>query len=225
MGAIFKPTREPEDWRELLADKSHWRTGYSAKALAYCWEEAKGFPPEIIQLFQEAIEPACRNIHYLLAFPEWRVSLPGGSRPSQNDLFVLAKCDDDLVAMMIEGKVSESFGPTLEEWLAEASQGKIQRLDFLEKQLGLSEIPGTIRYQLVHRTASAVMEAKRFGAKRAMMIVHSFSQTDQWFEDFQAFLYLFGAKGEPGRLVFAGEKQTVKLYCGWVRGNSKYLSY
>jgi hypothetical protein len=225
MGTIFKPTSGPRDWRELLTEPKHWRTGYSAKTLAHCWEEAEGFPPEITKLFQESDEPGCRNIKYLLAFPEWRVSLPGGSQPSQNDLFVLANSDDGLIAIMIEGKVSEPFGDTIEKWLVDASPGKTQRLDFLKNQLGLSQIPGTIRYQLVHRTASAVIEANRFGAKRAMMIVHSFSQTDQWIEDFRAFLHLFEVTAKPEGLVFVGETQGVKLYCGWVKGNSKYLAY
>lgn len=166
MGAIFKPTSGPEDWRELLAKpEKHWRTEYSAKALAHCWEKAEAFPPEVFQLFQESEDPACRNIKYLLAFPEWRVSLPGGSQPSQNDLFVLGRTENGLVIIMIEGKVSEPFGETLEEWLAEASPGKNQRLDFLQMQLGLTGIPETIRYQLLHRTASALIEQTALAPK------------------------------------------------------------
>lgn len=224
MGKIFIPSIGPDDWRGLLADEKHWRSGYSAKALAHCWEEAEGFPHEISKLFQSAKEPALHNIEYLFAFPEWRVSLPGGSRPSQNDLFVLGKIEDGLVTIMIEGKVSESFGNTVGEWLEGASRGKTARLEFLRKQLGLTQIPETIRYQLLHRTASVVIEANRFGAKRALMIVHSFSQKNKWIEDFQAFLSLFEVTATPGDLVFVGETQGVKLYCGWAKGNPKYLS-
>jgi len=41
---FFYPIKRPEEWQQLLArpDK-HWRTGYSAKALAYCWQEAGDF--------------------------------------------------------------------------------------------------------------------------------------------------------------------------------------
>jgi hypothetical protein len=57
-------------------------------------------------------------------------------------------------------RVSESFGPTLEEWLSEASPGKRERLSFLLTELGLADEPaGTIRYQLLHRVASAVVTA------------------------------------------------------------------
>ena len=113
----------------------------------------------------------------MLAIPEYQVDLPGGKRPSQNDLFVLARAkDEQLVAIMIEGKVAEPFGPTLEGWLKGGSKGKQTRLKFLCDMLGLSnEPPSHVRYQLLHRTASAIIESKRFNAKYAMMIVHSFS--------------------------------------------------
>jgi hypothetical protein len=50
------------------------------------------------------------DINILLAFPEYKVPLPGGTRPLQNDVFVLAKGGDQLISIMIEGKVSEPFG-------------------------------------------------------------------------------------------------------------------
>jgi hypothetical protein len=42
---------------------------------------------------------------------------------------------------MVEGEVSESFGPTLGEWLSEASPGKESRLKFLLRTLGLLQEP------------------------------------------------------------------------------------
>ncbi len=48
MTPIYKPTKTPECWREFLADPiKHWRTGYSAKSMAFSWEEADGVPEEI----------------------------------------------------------------------------------------------------------------------------------------------------------------------------------
>lgn len=225
MSRIFVPTTSPEDWRKLLADpEKHWRTGFSAKSLAYCWEEAGGFPPEVVRLFSKSEIPSFEKIKLLLAIPEYQVSLPGGTRPSQNDIFVLGRAQGQLVAIMVEGKVSESFGPTVGEWKATESQGKTQRLKFIREQLGLEEeLPLDIRYQLLHRTASAVIEAKRFNARSAAMLVHSFSQEDQGFEDYQAFLGLFGVQASPNRLVFVNETQGINLYCGWARGNPKYL--
>ena len=35
-----------------------------------------------------------------------------------------------------------------------------------------------LRYELLHRTAAAVLEAQRFTTRYALMLVHSFSSTD-----------------------------------------------
>jgi len=81
------------------------------------------------------------------------------------------------VSIMVEGKVSESFGPTLGEWRGDASQGKESRLRFLLSTLGLTEEPaGSIRYQLIHRAASSVITGEQFRAAAAVMLVHSFSE-------------------------------------------------
>ncbi|MFX0199000.1 MAG: DUF6946 family protein [Candidatus Hodarchaeota archaeon] len=225
MSRIFVPTTSPEDWRELLADpETHWRTGFSAKALAFCWEEAEGFPPEVCRLLSESEIPSFKDIQLLLAIAEYQVPLPGGRRPSQNDIFVLAKAQGQLIVIMVEGKVSESFGPTVGEWKASESKGRTQRLKFIKEQLGLTqELPLDIRYQLLHRTASAVIEAIRFNARSAAMLVHSFSEDDQGFEDYRAFLGLFRVRAKPDRLIFVRETQGINLYCGWTRGNPKYL--
>lgn len=221
MNKIYISTQGPEDWRRLLADPDkQWRTGYSAKTLAYRWEEADGFPADVAQLFSQSEIPVFQDIELLLAIPEYQVPLPGGRRPSQNDLFVLARGRDGLISMMVEGKVSEPFGPTVEEWLIEASPGKHERLEYLRDQLGLDkEFPPHIRYQLVHRTASAVIEAQRFTAKTSVMIIHSFSQEDLWFQDFREFVSLFGAEASPGKVVFLSQTKQVDLYGGWVRGD------
>lgn len=161
----------------------------------------------------------------LLAFPEHQVPLPGGSRPSQNDIWVLARSGNGLISIAVEGKVAEPFGPTIGEWLKNASPGKAARLAFLQNELGLSQAPpATVRYQLLHRTASAVIEARRFGAPHAAMLVHSFSPENLWFEDYTAFASLFGAQVRVGEVVRAGTCGGVHLHLGWIHGNHKFLS-
>jgi len=97
----------------------------------------------------------------LLALPEYLVPLPGGARPSQNDIFILARSDIDLVTIAMKGKVKEPLGPTVSEWLRNASPGKRVRLEFIQDLLELGDQSlDTIRYQLLHRTASALIEAK-----------------------------------------------------------------
>lgn len=149
---------------------------------------------------------------------------PRSGHPSQNDLLLLAKASDgQLIAITIEGKVSEPFGETLGEWNGEALGGKTERLTFIKERLGLTgELSTHIRYQLFHRTVSALVEASRFNASYAAMIVHSFNQSDLWFDDYQNFLDLFGIQAPvPGKLFFLKETQGIKLYSGWARGAEK----
>jgi hypothetical protein len=109
--------------------------------------------------------------------------------------------------------------------LTPPTPGKLKRLEFIQSKLGLGgELPKTIRYQLLHRTVSAVIEAERFRAKSAVMLVHSFSQECLWFEDFQAFLQLFGvASIRPEKLYLLTELHGLLLFAGWATGNPMFL--
>jgi hypothetical protein len=102
MSRVFVPSSGPGDWRALLADPvKHWARGYSARTLAHSWEDQEGFPPEVLNLLIQHDE--LKSAEPLLVFPEWKVPLPGGSRPSQNDAWVLAKGDGGLISIAIEG--------------------------------------------------------------------------------------------------------------------------
>lgn len=227
MTKFFIPANNPEDWKSLLAEPDkHWETGYSAKSLAYCWQEANNFPKSVRKVFRNSGIELFQNIKLLLVFPEYKVPLPPRrSRPSQNDIFILAKGDNQLISITVEGKVSEPFDKTVAEWKLKNGGGKETRLNFLcgELQLEKEQIDH-IRYQLLHRTASAIIEAKRFKAQNALMLVHSFSQSDEWFDDYSQFLALFGLNNvKPDSLVFAKNINGIDLYCSWVRGDKKYL--
>jgi len=220
MGRIYVPSTGTECWQRLLAKPDpHWKPGYSARTLAYCWEAARGFPPEIARLFQAKLGKA----ELLLALPEHKVQLPGGGADSQSDVFALVGTAGGLVACAIEGKVDEPFGPTIGEWLVNASPGKRRRLTFLCGVLGLTEpAPVHIRYQLLHRTASALIEAERFHATAAVMIVQSFSPTRLWFEDFAAFAELMGAAPSADALTRVTATTSKPLYLGWASGDQAF---
>lgn len=223
MSRFYIPVNDAEQWAQMLADPvKHWRSGYSARTLAYSWQEAQGFPSEV----QAALETAEQfsHIELLLGLPEHKVALPGGSRSSQNDIWVLARAGANLVSIAVEGKVAESFDKTVEEWLADGSPGKTARLDFLRARLGLEEpVPGAVRYQLLHRTASALIEAERFGASHAVMLVHSFSPAQEWFQDYAAFAELFGLQVKTNRMAYAGCRNGTHLHLCWVCGDERYL--
>jgi len=111
------------------------------------------------------------------------------------------------------------------EWLKDASEGKKERLSFLCSLIGLdASLLENIRYQLLHRTASAIIEAKRFHAKYAVMLVHSFSQIAEGFDDYKQFVELFGVTAETNKIVFGGQYLDVHLYLAWVSGDKRYLT-
>ncbi len=225
---IYVPTRGPDDWQRLLADPvKHWKAGYSARALAECWEAADGWPPEVAALLRSSPEPALTTVELLLAIPEFPAKLPQRGKASQNDLFVLGKAaDGHLVAIAVEGKVSESFGPTLADWNSAVTPGRTTRLQYLTGILGLpDELPPTIRYQLLHRAASALILATQFNARYALMLVHSFSATRTWFEDYNAFVHLFNVQdARADQLQRLGERDGIGLYVGWASGAIQSLS-
>ena len=77
---ILTRTQSPQDWQKHLADPvKHWRNGYSAMNLAYCWEQAQGFPPKVQETL--ATIPSLKSLELLLAIPEYKVDLPGGRLP------------------------------------------------------------------------------------------------------------------------------------------------
>jgi hypothetical protein len=119
---------------------------------------------------------------------------------------------------VVEGKVDESFGERVSVWLADAPSRKPLRLARLCRTLNLSASDvHELRYQLLHRTASAVYEAIRYRAKHAAMIVHSFDPGHAGLADFLAFADAMkipgaGANKIAGPIKCAG----VDLYLGWV---------
>jgi hypothetical protein len=219
---VYIPSTGPADWQCFLAEPTkQWRTGFSAKTLAYCWGSAAGLPPEIASMLQ----PHGGNPELLLAIPEYKVPLVGASRgDSQNDVFALARAGDTTFAITVEGKVAEPFGERLGDWLKNASDGKRQRLASICDLLGLNlPLPDNIYYQLLHRTASAVIEARRFKTDAAAMIVHSFSPKKIWFDEFVRFASLFSAAIDVNELIAVRPNAQPPLYIGWACGDCKFL--
>lgn len=225
MKNIYVPSRGPNDWRALLADpEKHWRDRYSAKTLAERWETSKGIPSEVEGPLREVFP----DIRVLLAFPEFKVALPGGSHASQNDVWVIARSGESLISIAVEGKVEEPFDRPVSEWLtregAEDGErtGKIERWTYLKAILGLeSEPDGKLMYQLFHRTASALILAKEFRADHAVLVVHSFSAKSSWFSDYSQFLQLFGIVAVRGKLQPAVRMTPIALHFLWASGELK----
>lgn len=227
MTTIYVPSKGPEDWQPLLAKPDrHWKTGFSAKSLAYCWEEARGFPKSVQSAMAASDPKVFGDVEMLLAIPEHQVSLPPtDGRPTQCDLFVLARNGDGLITMAVEAKVDEPFGEIVSERFKNPTDGERVRLEFLCDLLELDAgRRNGCRYQLLHRTAATILEAKRFSARHAVMAVHSFSRTRKWLAGYQNFAACLGcASAPPGQFVHVGMRGGVHLHLGWVAGEEEFL--
>jgi len=94
MSKILIPSPGPDAWQKFLAEPDkQWRSGYSAKTLACCWEDCNGLPQEIGELFSSEFEHELPEL--LLAIPEHKVPLPGGDRASQIDEISRFQPEDD----------------------------------------------------------------------------------------------------------------------------------
>lgn len=227
---IYVQSQGIDSWQALVAAPHHWKPGRSAMELATSWELAaqtgRGLPPKVADVLD--MHASTRGATLIFGAPEHRVDLPGGSRPSQTDLWAVVKVDDGWASIAVEGKATEAFGPTVEEWLKDASDGKATRLRAIRETLGLTSDPaGTLRYQLFHRSASAVMEAERIGASTAVVLVQHFhkpagspaeesdAEQKNW-QDFESFVQLFDVAAIRGGVCQAKGPEDPSLLFAWV---------
>jgi hypothetical protein len=224
LNPIFACTSTSEDWQQFLAEpERQWRTGFSARTLAHAWQTANGFPAEVESVVRTSTDLA--GADPLIGIPEYRIPLPGGERASQSDILVLGRATAGAFAMVVEGKVSESFGPRLGEWLDGASSGKQERWRFLCAILGIDESqPPDMRYQLFHRSASALLAARLHHSPIAVLLVHSFGGERAGFADFAAFLKIFNVVAVAGTMQRVGQFDGTHLLAAWVNGDARHLS-
>ena len=212
---LHVPVLKPEDIKPHLADAKHWKPGYSAAELAYSWASAAtDLPSSVRAVLAQA--PEYRGVKLVDAFFEREVDLRSKGKNSQTDLMVVADLGQELAIIAVEGKVEESFNKLVREW--KDSVGKEERLLGLCRTLNLTlEVAHDLRYQLLHRAVSALYEAERYHARHAVMLVHSFSQTHRWFEDFQTFASTLRMPvGEVNSCSEPRVFREINLRLGWV---------
>lgn len=210
----YTPARTTNDWG---IRPQHTDPDRSAMRLATAWHSAQDFPPAVRSVLEGS--RWFKNLEMLCGFPEHAVALSGQGAPSQTDLFVLARSRKGLVSIAVEGKVDETFGRLVAAWRYSLVGSSRKRLSDICSTLELrSPDVRQIRYQLLHRTASALKEAERFHASAALMLVHSFHEGYAGFEDYEAFIHLFDPdlRVKPDRILSLGERSGVPLYVGWV---------
>ena len=227
MKRIFVPTTSGTDWQRLLGKpKLHWKSGHSAMSAAACWEtNHPNLPSEIVRTLEGTGEKCLEKLELLLAVSEWEVDLPGGDRASQTDILAVARNESGLVILGVEAKVDEPFGPTLGEKRSEASSGQTERISYLERELGSPRPLGdSIRYQLLHRTVSALLTARAFHAQIAVMLIQSFSPVAKWREDFEAFVNALDSTKLSADVFALNTAKTPRLLVGWCTGAEEFLS-
>jgi hypothetical protein len=119
--------------------------------------------------------------------------------------------------MSVEGKAGEDFDKRLGVWLKDKSEGKEQRLRFLCDQLSIPVRPAdTLRYQLFHRAASAVLEARRWRVPTALMMIQCFAESRTGWQDYADFAELLNLKAEHQTVVGPRDACGIPLYLAWV---------
>ena len=199
----LNPLSVPEDWKPLVG-ADNWVRGHSAYELAHSWQLAAGaFPPAVERVLSG--DPNLRGLRLRRAIVEFATALDTGKAPSMTDLMAQCLLGEEPVIMAVEGKAKERFDLTVDEWLARATKPETRhrRLQFLCELLGLDpKNVGSLRYQLLHRTASAVLEAAVTGAAQAVVLVHSYShESSDNRRDWSLFLTALGIDGGLERAV------------------------
>jgi len=227
MNRLCVETRGIGNWRERLAKPDgQWKRSYSALETAVSWEPASGtsagLPEPIGDLF---CGTAYSDPTLILAIAEHKVPLPGGNADSQCDVWALVNTKTGAVSLSVEAKAKEPFGQDdepLAKWLVagrseKSRQNRKVRWDYIKEHLPDAGTDGysQVAYQLLHRCAAAVIEARRIRLLNAAFIVQAFESPPESFEAFSRLCQAMGLKAERGRLQITAIGN-ICLGIGWV---------
>lgn len=223
MNRLNTATRSINSWRErLTSPERHWKRTYSAFEAAVSWEFAASTDSGLPAPIHALLDAAYGGPKLLLAIAEHRVCLPGGNADSQNDVWALVETASGSASVCIEAKSQERFGDkSLGTWLnaGKSEQARLNRearWQFLREHLPAAPEGAyqSVAYQLIHRCASSIIEARRFRLKHAACIVQAFDTPADRFAEFADFCRVMGmtaARGAIGRTTVAG----TQLAIGW----------
>lgn len=215
MSDIFgiKRLKTIEDWIDVVTTR-HYKPGHSAWECSRCWSTIKSdFPQNIRSLFENASVLALRNLKIEQVYAEYPVFLPDSYRsPSKCDLMIFAEGPGNRkVVLALEAKCDEPFAQPVNIWIRTADKPvprsqrplfkqpsvpvlrKLRRLQLLNEILDIDILDdSTLRYQLLHRTASAILTARQTFAEAAVVIIQAFSESERNFSDFESFCAILG---------------------------------
>jgi hypothetical protein len=172
--------RSVKDWFRCAPPKRQWRDSRSAKELAKAWcgDGAASTPAGFLALLRS--HELTRELVLERGIPEYVTQLddiPGEGR--NNDMVLIAMAGDRRVIVTVEAKADESFGPQVRTYVEAKRETKSRvpkRVDGLLKALFDVVRDGhyDLRYQLVHACAATLIEARRWEAKLAILVIQEF---------------------------------------------------
>jgi len=226
MTRLCVETRSICNWRERLAKPdSQWKRGYSALETAVSWENAgrqpAGLPKPIADLFRGSI---FGEATLLLAIAEHKVPLEGGLADSQCDVWALLSTTAGGVSLSVEAKANETFGQgneSLRDWLIageseRSHQNRENRWEHVSAHLphAAQDAYSLVPYQLLHRCAAAVIEAKRFQLPNAAFVVQAFAAPDKSFEAFGRLCHAMNVDVKRGQMQVTNV-DAIRLGVAW----------
>ncbi|AFM14185.1 DUF6946 family protein [Turneriella parva] len=214
MSEIFgvKRLKTIDDWIEVVT-RRHYKQGHSAYECAHRWKNVGSrFPEPIASICRKSRLQVLEGMEIKQLYAEFPVWLDTHSTPSKNDLMIFAEGPGNRkVVVAVEAKCDESFAQPVDTWIRTADkpvprrqrklfkgaygpvERKIRRLKFLNAILSTDiGAESTVRYQLLHRTASAVLTARQTYAEAAVVLIQAFTESEGNFRDFQDFCKLLG---------------------------------
>ncbi len=188
------------------------------------WELASksesGIPEPVGKLFREGNygDPCL-----IFAVAEHKVDLPGGNAASQCDVWGVVKTEKaGFLSLTVEAKAKEKFGDKIvEKWLIEGRSKKSRenrkvRLQYICSYLPESVSFSKVRYQILHRCAASVIEAKRLRFQHAAFVVQAFHSPDESFQDYAVFCQALKIPAARGHMHMATTSvDGISLSVGW----------
>jgi hypothetical protein len=222
-----------DGWKSI--SRNHENENRSAYLVGQRWLGSKGeFPPAIKSLMTASMG----SLRLAFSVAEHITVLDTLVAPSRTDLMVY--CGDGKSAksvIAIEGKFTEGFAERIVYWIRDEKEargtlsrqdllsleikvGRQRRLQWLCNLLDLSfDDQSEIRYQLLHRTVCALLEAKHIGANSAIMLVQAFADCPENWDDYAEFAEKMGftsiAPNSISEAKVLSAFPGISLHLGW----------
>jgi hypothetical protein len=222
-----------DGWKSIT--RNHENENRSAYLVGQRWLGSSGdFPPAIKSLMMASM----RSLRPAFSVAEHITVLDTLTAPSRTDLMIYCRDGRSGKAVIaLEGKVTETFDERIVYWIRdqresrsarsrqdllrlEINEGKQRRLKWLCNHLDVSlDDQSVIRYQLLHRTVDALLEAKHIGAHLAIMLVQAFAECPDNWNDYAEFAGQMGftsiAPNSISEAKVLSAFPGISLHLGW----------